>query len=71
MSKKSLAPTRDKSVEELEAEIVQARTEMGKEKAAVAHGSRAEKPAKIRDLRRKIATLLTIINEKKIGGRSK
>ncbi|MEM4256950.1 MAG: 50S ribosomal protein L29 [Candidatus Diapherotrites archaeon] len=67
MPNKKLLPLRDKSIEELEAEIVQLRTELGKEKASIAHGTRAEKPAKIKNIRRRIARILTIISEKNKG----
>ncbi len=71
MPNKKLLPFRDKAIEEIEAEIVQLRQELEKEKAAIAHGTRAEKPAKIRNLRRKIAKLLTIISEKNRGVNAK
>lgn len=67
MSKRRLAPTRDKAIGEIEAEIIQVQGELAKEKAAVASGTRAEKSSKIRNARRKIATLLTIISEKNRG----
>jgi ribosomal protein L29 len=65
MSRKKLAPIRDKPIGEIEAEIIQLQSELSKEKASVASGTRAEKPSKIRNARRKIARLLTIINEKR------
>ena len=66
MSSKKLAVLRDNSVEELEAKMLELKTELSKEKAIVASGTRAEKPAKIRELRRQIARILTILNEKNI-----
>lgn len=66
MSSKKLAVLRDNSVEELEAKMLELKTELSKEKAIVASGTRAEKPAKIRGLRRQIARILTILNEKNI-----
>jgi len=66
MSSKKLAVLRDNSVEELEAKILELKTELSKEKAIVASGTRAEKPAKIRGIRRQIARILTILNEKNI-----
>ena len=66
MSSKKLAVLRDNSVEELEAKLLELKTELSKEKAIVASGTRAEKPAKIRELRRQIARILTILNEKNI-----
>ena len=64
MGKKKLAVLRDNSVEELEAKLVELKNELSKEKAMIASGTRAEKPSKIRNTRRQIATILTIINEK-------
>ena len=66
MSSKKLASLRDNSVEELEAKMLELKTELSKEKAIVASGTRAEKPAKIRTIRRQIARILTILNEKNI-----
>ena len=43
---------RDLSVEELEDKIAESKAELSKEKAALASGTRAEKPAKIRNLKR-------------------
>ncbi|MEK6958198.1 MAG: 50S ribosomal protein L29 [archaeon] len=62
---KKLAVLRDNSVEELEAKIVDLKNLLSKEKAMVSSGTRAEKPSKIRNTRRQIARILTIINEKK------
>ncbi len=55
---------RDMSVVELEEKLVQLRTEMAKERATIASGTRAEKPAKIGNLRKDIARILTIMNQK-------
>jgi len=67
MSSKKLATLRDNSIEEMEEKIVALRGELSKEKAVIASGTRAEKPSKIRNTRRQIARLLTLINEKKTG----
>lgn len=56
---------RENSIEELNAKLVELKAGLSKEKAQVASGTRAEKPAKIRDARRQIARILTIIGEKK------
>ena len=66
MGSKKLAVLRDNSTEELEAKILELKTELSKEKAIIASGTRAEKPAKIRNIRRQIARILTILNEKNI-----
>ncbi len=69
MSKK-LAVLRDSSVIELESRLVELKTGLSKEKALVASGTRAEKPSKIRNARRQIARILTIINQKQHGVKS-
>lgn len=50
---------------QLEQKVLELKSELAKERAAIASGTRAEKPAKIRNLRRQIARMLTIINSKK------
>jgi len=65
MSTKKLAALRDNSIEELEGKLVDLKNELSKEKALVASGTRAEKPSKIRNTRRQIARILTLMNEKK------
>ncbi len=67
MSTKKLTTLRDNSIEDLEAKLVELKTELSKEKALIASGTRAEKPSKIRNTRRDIARVLTIINEKTTG----
>lgn len=64
---KKLAALRDNSVQDLEARLLDIKNELSKEKALVSSGTRAEKPAKIRNARRQIARILTIIKEKKRG----
>ncbi|HLC79036.1 MAG TPA: 50S ribosomal protein L29 [archaeon] len=64
MGRKKLNPLRDNSVKELEVKILTLKTELSKERASISSGTRAEKPSKIRNARRQIARLLTIINEK-------
>ncbi|MCR4335891.1 MAG: 50S ribosomal protein L29 [archaeon] len=65
MGKKRLATLRDNSVEELEGKLVDLKSVLSKEKAMVASGTRAEKPSKIKNTRRQIARILTIVTEKK------
>ncbi|MBI4210129.1 MAG: 50S ribosomal protein L29 [Candidatus Diapherotrites archaeon] len=65
MGSKKLAVLRDNSTPELEAKIVDLKSELVKERALISSGTRAEKPAKIRNARRQVARILTIINEKK------
>ena len=71
MMSKKLDALRDAPIEELESQIVSLKVELSKEKAQTASGTRAEKPAKIRDARRQIARVLTIINERKIARENK
>ncbi len=68
---KKLDALRDNSIQELEAKLVELKTTLLKEKAKGASGTRAEKPAKIRNARRGIARTLTIINEKRRKAASK
>ena len=62
---KKLAALRDNSIEDLEAKLLEVKTVLSKEKALVSSGTRAEKPAKIRNSRRMIARILTIIQQKR------
>ena len=55
------------SVEEAKAKIGELRTELSKERAVVAGGTRPENPGNIRTIRKNIARLLTVINEKEKG----
>jgi len=61
---KGMKKLREKDNSELEAQIASHRAELGKEKSAISSGTRAEKPAKIKNLRRDIARMMTIINER-------
>ena len=65
---KKLAALRDSSVVELESKLLDLKSVLSKEKALVASGTRAEKPSKIRNTRRQIARILTIIGQKRIVG---
>ncbi len=64
---KKLEALRDSAAQELEVKLVELKTTLSKEKAQLASGTRAEKPAKIRNARRQIARILTIIHEKKFN----
>jgi large subunit ribosomal protein L29 len=61
---KKVTSVRELSVEELKDRITEAQAELSKEKAHIASGTRAEKPAKIKNLRRSIARMFTVIKEK-------
>lgn len=71
MGRKKLVALRDNSVEDLEAKMADLKKELSKEKATISSGTRAEKPSKIRNTRRQIARILTIIGEKTRGVKSK
>ncbi len=49
---------------ELDEKLGQLKAELSREKAAIASGTRAENPGRVRELRRTIARILTILHEK-------
>jgi len=55
------------AVSEAKKQLAELRTELAKEKAVAAGGTRPENPGKIRSLRRNIARFLTVIRSKEIG----
>lgn len=56
---------RDMNLDEMEAELAELRSELAQEKAVNAAGGSVENPGRIRELRRTIARLLTIMKEEK------
>lgn len=54
---------------ELNARAIELKQELAKERATVASGTRSEKPAKIRNIRREIARTLTALSMKNKGGK--
>ena len=56
------------SILEARKQISELRTELAKERAVAAGGTRPENPGKIRGIKKKIARLLTVINEKLRAG---
>ncbi|GEM_PF-2045227 len=64
MSKK-LEEMRGMAVPELESQLVDLKTELAKERSLSASGTKSEKPSKMKNLRRNVARILTIIHEKK------
>jgi large subunit ribosomal protein L29 len=52
------------SVPELKQNVIDLKQELSKEKSTIASGTKSENPGKIKKIRRNIARLLTIINEK-------
>jgi large subunit ribosomal protein L29 len=59
---------RDMSVEEMLAKLRELRTELSRARAMKSAGGSLENPARIRELRRTIARILTIMKEKQKGG---
>lgn len=56
---------RDMSIEEMEAELAELRSELARERAVAAAGGSLENPGRVQELRRTIARVLTIMNEEK------
>lgn len=54
---------------EVDARVLELKQELAKERALVASGTRSENPGKIKKLRRDIARLLTVKNQKKEDGK--
>lgn len=52
--------------EELEEKLIGLRAELAKERAAIASGTRPEKPSKIKNAKKNIARILTILKEKEV-----
>ncbi len=63
-----ISEIRDLTKEETKIKLTELKTELSKERALVASGTRPEKPTRIRELRRTIAKILTIQTEKKQKG---
>ncbi len=66
---KQSAVLRDKSAQELQTQLVELRRDLAKGKSHSASGTKAEKPAKIRTMRREIARVLTIMREKRVNSK--
>ncbi len=59
---------RDMNVEEMRAKLRELQVELARARATAAAGGSLENPARIRELHRTIARILTIIKEKQKGG---
>jgi large subunit ribosomal protein L29 len=57
---------RNFSKEELLKKASEVKQELLKERATISSGTKVEKPSKIKNLRKDIARILTIINEKEV-----
>lgn len=56
---------RDMNLEEMKAKLSEIRAELARERAIAASGGSLENPGRIRELRRTIARILSIIRESK------
>ncbi len=60
---------RDMNLDEMKAKLRELRSELARERAVIASGGSLENPGRVRELRRTIARLLTVIKEtQKKGG---
>lgn len=59
---------RDMSIEEMRAKLRELRAELARERAVAAAGGSLENPGRIRELRRTIARILTIMKEVQTKG---
>ncbi|KXB01058.1 50S ribosomal protein L29 [candidate division MSBL1 archaeon SCGC-AAA259O05] len=59
---------RDMSIEEMEARLAELRTELARERAVAAAGGSLENPGRVKELKRTIARLLTIMKESQKEG---
>lgn len=59
---------RDMSIEEMKAKLRELRAELARERAIAAAGGSLENPGRIRELRRTIARILTIMKEVQTKG---
>ncbi|MDH5440302.1 MAG: 50S ribosomal protein L29 [Candidatus Bathyarchaeota archaeon] len=62
---------RDMSTQERERRLRELRTELSRLRTMVEAGGAIENPARIRELKRTIARILTVENEEKIGAKKK
>lgn len=56
---------RDMSIEEMEAEVAELKTELARERAVAAAGGSIENPGRVQELKKTIARILTIMKEEK------
>lgn len=57
---------RDMSLEEMEAEVAELRSELARERAVAAAGGSLENPGRVQELKRTIARILTIMKEERV-----
>ncbi|MFX1474060.1 MAG: 50S ribosomal protein L29 [Promethearchaeota archaeon] len=61
-----MSEIREMNSEEIDRKLVELRSELAKQRAAMASGAGMENPGVIRALRRSIARILTYLNEQRI-----
>lgn len=61
-----MAEIREMTEEEIDRKLVELRSELAKQRAAMASGAGMENPGVIRAIRRSIARILTYMNEQRI-----
>ncbi|HNV01312.1 MAG TPA: 50S ribosomal protein L29 [archaeon] len=54
------------SKEEIAQKLVEAKQELGRERATIASGTKSENTGKIRKLKRDIARMFTVMNQKEV-----
>ena len=58
---------RELGIEEAREKLSSLRKDLAKERAVIASGTRPENPGRVRSIRKDIARIITIINEKEKG----
>ncbi|MFH1751360.1 MAG: 50S ribosomal protein L29 [archaeon] len=66
---KEVKKYRELGLQELEAKVIELKTELARSKALNASGTKNESPGKINKTRKSIARTLTIIKERNSGGK--
>lgn len=64
MANKSISEFRGMQKEELRTRIIELKSELAKNRSLVASGTRPENPGNINKIKKDIARLLTVMNEK-------
>ncbi len=64
MAIKKMYELREMGKEELKEQLTQLQNELAKEKAAIASGTQADNPGGVKELRRTIARIKTILKER-------
>ena len=67
---KVMGELRNLSVAELDTRLLEAKTALSKARAIVASGTKPEKTGNIRDIRKKISRILTLLQQKSVKGKA-